>query len=447
MLKQLLQSDLKNLPKILFLLVLLFYPLIGYIATKPLKMDAVNALGLICVCFLIYKFFEIYITGSNLVIPLYVTLYGLFAIYTLFCGIFITDYFSQRGIKFFYSDPIWMTFMAFIIVENVYFSNKFLKLGQNVLRITLIVAAVVSLIQVVNPLFLVNDQFFIKGLSYERMENYYATGNHGLSQASVGSVGRFMDGYRLSIFSYINERSIGIDAIAIFSILVAWRPIHLINRSVVTLSAILISFLSSSRWIILGLIVVASQILWLSKNKLTNFLYFILGTISFLVILVLVAHFIGFDVENYIEQRLLAESALTRILAFEVFFEVFPNNPIFGTGGADTAEMVRLLGGKSSQIHVGFLKLFYYYGMIGGILFLSFMVAFLIRLRKMAKYCGYWGGFFAILAFFVANLTLFELSLFYYGPLLAIIFANHFYSKKLEDATLDTGSVASLTLN
>jgi len=201
--------------------------------------------------------------------------------------------------------------------------------------------------------------------------------------------------------------------------------------------------------VILGFIVVASQILWVPKNKLTNLLYFVFFGVVLLLTLGLIANFMGFNVERYVTERLLDPSASSRLLAFEVFFEVFPDNPIFGTGGVDTEEMVTLLGGKSSQIHVGFLKLFYYYGLIGGILYLSFMVTFLIRLRKMAQYSGYWGGFFAILAFFIANLTLFELSLFYYGPLLAIIFANHFYFSKVEDksARISNSKSDYLTLN
>ena len=221
----------------------------------------------------------------------------------------------------------------------------------------------------------------------------------------------------------------------IFSILVAWRPINLLNRGVVTLTAAIVSFLSSGRWIIVNFFVVASQIIWTGKNKLTNLLYFLLSSTGLLMTIGLIANFMGLDVEQYISERLMSDSALTRVLAFEVFFEVFPDNPIFGTGGVDTEKMVRLLAGQSSQIHVGFLKLFYFYGLIGGLLYLSFMVTFLIRLRKMARYSGYWGGFFAIFAFFIANLTLFELSLFYYGPLLAIIFANHFYFNKMEGKT------------
>jgi len=398
-------------------------------------MDPSNILGLICLSYLLFRLCQIYKTGSNLEMPLYVVLFGLFMGYFMFCDMFISDRFAERGIKYFYSNSIWLTFIALIIVENIHFSVKALKFAKKILGFTLILASLVSIIQISNPLFFTNNELFVQGLSANRMEDYYKNPPKGISGEQLGYVSRFLKGYRLSIFSYINGLSVGMDTIAIFSILVAWKPTNLLNRTVFNLPAAIVSFLSSGRWIIVNFFVVAGQIVWTGKNRLANLIYFLLASIVLLMILGIIANFMGFDIENYIMERLLSDTASTRILAFEVFFEVFPENPIFGTGGVDTEKMVRLLGGQSSQIHVGFLKLFYYYGLFGGILYLSFMFAFLIRLRKMAKYSGYWGGFYAILAFFIANLTLFELSLFYYGLLLAIIFANHFYYK-MEDKAL-----------
>lgn len=429
--------DLRQLPKKLFLFTLISYPLFAFLVVKSVDMEVTKAFGIVCVSFLLYRCFEIYKTESNLKVPFYVILYGLFTAYTLFCYMFITDYFITRGNKYFYSDPIWLTFIGLILVENIEFSYRSIQRAKQVLVITLILASVVSIIQIFKPLFLVDDRLFVQGMSIERMQEYYQSNPNALSKGESGYVDRFFEGYRLSIFSYISGISVGIDAIAIFSILVAWRPINSIKRGSYSLFAAIISFLSSSRWVILGFVIVASQIFWSSKNKLTNFLYFVVIGVAMLFTMGLGAYFVGFDIQQYINERLLSNSALTRFLAFEVFFEVFPDNPIFGTGGADTEKMVRLLGGKSSQIHVGFLKLFYYYGLVGGTLYLSFMFAFLARLRKMAKRSGYWGGFFAILTFFVANLTLFEPSLFYYGPLLAIILSNYFY-KNNENSAITT---------
>jgi len=433
----LVKLNLRSLPKKVFLLILLVYPLFCYLGIKTIDKNE-EILALVCIGLLLFRIVEIYKSQSNLVIPIYVMFFGLFMVYTMLCGIFMSNYFIERGYKYFYTDSIWLTFIALLIIENTFFSIKSLKFAKKILEFTLVLAAIVSIIQISKPLFFVNDKVFVKGLSYDRMAEYYKNiPNTEIGAAwEAGMVDRFLGGYRSSIFSYIDPLSVGMDTLAIFSILIAFKSVNFISRIVFTLSTAIVSFLSSSRWIILGFLVVASQIFWVGRNKWRNLIYFVVSGVLLLLTLVIIASFIGFDVEQYVTGRLMSDVATTRLLAFEVFFEVFPENPIFGTGGVDTEKMVRLLGGRSSQIHVGFLKLFYYYGLVGGILYLSFMVTFLIRLRNMAIHSGYWGGFFAILAFFFANLTLFELSLFYYGPLLAIIFANHFYFNKTKDETV-----------
>jgi len=194
------------------------------------------------------------------------------------------------------------------------------------------------------------------------------------------------------------------------------------------------AFLTSSRWIMLNFIVISSQIIWVSKNKLLNFLKYLLYGLSIVIIVVVVAYFSGIDIQKFIDNRLMSNSANTRILAFEVFFKVFPENMFFGTGGVDTAEVEMLLRGRSSQIHVGYLKLFYYYGIIGGTIYLTFLVLLLRRLWRMAKYSNYWGGFFALLGFAVANLTLVRLHLFYFGLILGIIYSRYYFNLERNNA-------------
>ncbi len=432
--KLLIHSDLRNWPKHLFLFCLLVFPAIAYAVTRPaIGITPYMALGIICVTFLIYRLIEIYRKGENLIVPTYIVLFGLFIGYTLYCHMFVSDYFEERGIKLFFSDTVWLSFLAMIVVENIKFSDTIIKYSKIFLFLMIIVAAIVSIIQISNPLFFLNDQFLVQGISYDRMTIFYNESPEGLSKAQAAFSQRFLEGYKLSIFSYINGTSVGMDTIAIFSILLSWQPMENTRRGVITIAAGIISFLSSSRWIILGFFIVASQYFFIGKNKLRNFIYFLIFGLLLILLFAIIATLIGFDIEQYVTQRLMSDSALTRLLAFEVFGKVFPDNPILGTGGVDTTEMVRLLGGQSSQIHVGFLKLFYYYGLLGGTLYIAFMFSFMIRLWKRAKSSGYWGGFFAILSFFVANLTLFELSIFYFGPLLALIFANHFYANKKKE--------------
>lgn len=189
----LVNRDLKNLPKNLFLLILLAYPLFSYVVLKGLGMDK-KAFGLICLSYLLFRGYQIYKTQSNLAIPSYVALFGLFTAYTLLVGMFNSDYLAERGIKYFYSNSIWLTFIAFLIVENIHISHKELKFAKKILEFTLVLASVVSIIQISSPFFLVNDQLFVQGVSYDRMAEYYKNNPNGISDSQMGYVSRLGHG-------------------------------------------------------------------------------------------------------------------------------------------------------------------------------------------------------------------------------------------------------------
>jgi hypothetical protein len=304
-----------------------------------------------------------------------------------------------------------------------------MKLAIKILGVVLIISAIVSVIQIFKPLFFVKDPSIIEGLSYDRIAEYY--NNNPKEESS--SMSRLQDGYRSSIYSHIGGLSVGMDAMAIFSLLIALKSKNWIKTAAWVVAAALVSFLSSSRWIMLNFFIIASQNIWTTNNKILNAFKYLVYGLTLFIILVSLLEFSGFDIQRFTEERLGSNSAYTRILAIEVFSNVFYDNPIVGTGGVDTEKMRQLLAGRSSQIHVGYLKLFYFYGLIGGLLYLAFLFALLKRIWHMARVSNYWGGFFAILAFAIANLTLVELSLFYHGLLLALIFSKHFYEEGIKN--------------
>ena len=83
---------------------------------------------------------------------------------------------------------------------------------------------------------------------------------------------------------------------------------------------------------------------------------------------------------------------------------------------------------------MGWLKLFYYYGIVGGLLYIAFIISLLRHLYKLASVSRYWGSFFAFLAFAIANFTLVELNVFYHGLLLAVIYSR--YLSNQEEITM-----------
>ncbi|PKA98752.1 hypothetical protein B0O79_2445 [Flavobacteriaceae bacterium MAR_2009_75] len=426
----------KDIPKHLLLFVLLTYPIVSYLIFELTSMEPNYVLGFLFVIYLGYILFLAFEFNRKLIIPNYLIVFGLFTLYAIFGNMFVSDDLREEGIvKYLYSNPFLQTFFGLLVIENIQVDKKWIKFAQIALGLTLIIASVVSINQIVDPLFLTKETDFVQGLSYDRLTEYYSSN----PTEKTGDVDRFFDGYRLSIFSYINEVSVGFDLIAIFSILLAIRLRNRFYSLVLILSSAAVGFLSSARWIMLNFFVVASQKFFLKNNVVLAILKFTLFGIILFAVLIAGINFTGINLNTFVQERLLADSAGTRLLAFEVFFKVFPDNPIFGTLGVDTEKMIRLLNGRSSQIHVGYLKLFYYYGLIGGIIYLSFLALLFKRMWKIGKSSNYWGGFFAFLAFAIANLTLVKFDLFHYGLLLAILFSNFFYG--LNDNTLTNSTL------
>ena len=127
-------------------------------------------------------------------------------------------------------------------------------------------------------------------------------------------------------------------------------------------------------------------VLLFTKNRL-NSQSTINRTVTLIV--VLLASYIAFTTIPFLNQilkdRILESSNTneetrtmhTRVIAIEAFIRCFPDAPILGAGntkysagakGQWNYKLTTFLAGRSSQIHVGFLSLFYLYGLVGGTL-------------------------------------------------------------------------------
>jgi len=215
------------------------------------------------------------------------------------------------------------------------------------------------------------------------------------------------------------------DGMAIFSLLFGLNAISNKKRGLALGSGVLISFLSSSRWIMLNFIIISFQRAFTGKGIILKGLKYLVLLVGLVIITGLAASLLGVDIQGFIQNRLLASSASSRLYAFEVFFRLFPDQPLWGTGGAETSEMLRLTVGRGTgTIHVGWLLLFFYFGLAGGILYLLFLWSLLSELKTRARKSAYWGSYFVLIAYLVANITVPILDLSYYGVFLAIIFSR-----------------------
>ena len=124
-------------------------------------------------------------------------------------------------------------------------------------------------------------------------------------------------------------------------------------------------------------------------------------------------------------------SAYNRIYAFTLFREFFPKKPFLGTGGKMEDDLLAMKGSRTSQIHVGWFSLFYYYGIVGAFFFLAFTYFIMKKLWHTAKKTNYWGSFYAFLTYFISILgTQVVFQIFFVGFIFAMVY-NRYYEQQI----------------
>ena len=402
------------------------FPVLTYIVLKAVDVNVSFVLRVGCFLFLADMFITKYRKGGTIKIPLYLVLFGAFVCYTIYSGLFISGHLMEFSpMKFLYTDSYVSCFTLLLVIENTEFPNKILKTSIKIVFPILLIAAVVSIIQVSDPLFFVNmDSIGVGGIgSLQDIQRLIESGV--IQKSAAGYLTVLIEDKRLpSIYSWINATSVGFDSVGIFSLLFGLGMFKQGKNIILVMAAAFISFLSSTRWIMLNFVLASFQTVLTQKNMFLQIGKYILVSVILVFSIGIGASAVGYDVQGFLNDRLLDDSASSRFYAFEIFGKVFPLSPVLGTGGANSPEMLRMLKGITSQIHVGWLKIFYYYGLLGGFMYLFFGITLLYRLRWQAIRSGYWGGFFALLGWFVANLTLAQFDIYFHGLMLAIIFSN-----------------------
>jgi len=250
----------------------------------------------------------------------------------------------------------------------------------------------------------------------------------------------------LSIYSWIGILTVGFGFVPVFILIV--EDLDKKKRKILIWIIFGLSFaiLTKARWILLNTIFVFGILFINHKKQIMHKLKYIFIIPFILISSYFVLNSMGVDIEGIVKDRILESNkknlknttAGTRILAFHAFNKFYMDNPIFGHGdvsygmggtGEQNYKLKMFLKGKSSQIHVGYLSLFYLYGLIGGILFLGFLYLLLRKLYKNAKSTGIWAPFLGILGLAIANLTLVTFSIYQMGFIIVLV-ADKFYSQK-----------------
>ena len=346
-------------------------------------------------------------TNRRLVIPKSIYFLALNILYQLFWS-FFNGSFERRGILNILGNNVAISILFIIlIIYNTKFNDKFINLTIKVMKITIIITAIVSVIQVFNPEFL-NTVFYKDATIYK----------HSLYNIR-----------RVSIFGY-TPLGMGLSYIPLLSVLIG---IYYFLKKKIPIYFLILggisAFLTNTRYIMIAFIILSMQLFVVNRKKMKNIFKYILFSIILVLIIYYILGYLGYDFLDWYNIRLLAEGSIketTRYKAIDNFIVFFPREPIFGTGVQLTDEILsasEAIG--SSQIHVGYLSYLVSYGLVGSFFLFGFLYLMVKKLLITAKQTNYWGSFFAFLTFLWAQATLVHFSIFYYGLIFALVFDKY----------------------
>jgi hypothetical protein len=343
----------------------------------------------------------------NKKLPFYLLFFIIFTGYHL-ASVIITNTFPPDTNKFYYilSQPHLLACVFFIVIEHTVFDNPFIEKLNRLIFLIVILSLVVSIIQIKFPSF-----FFNVALDLE-------------------------SGYRderrcASIYSWTNLNSLGISFPILISILVSFYQKNKSTLSFIVIAGIIVSFLSKARYVMISGIVALSQLFFNAKISAIKKASFVLMLFVGIYFIVVTANNIGYNINDVIENRILEKdndmgSAKARIRSYEVFKVVFPKNPWFGVGPETRKEALDLLDGEVTIIHVGYLSYLYFYGIVGFSILLS-SIFFLFRdAWKVGKRDNFWGIFYGLISFCLANITFVYFNFSEMGIVISIIYLRYF---------------------
>lgn len=355
--------------------ILLFYQLIGFLTYSFLD---ISPFYLLSFMFLV-SFISLLFSQRKIVIPSYAYYYLVYILLIAFSKYYIHNLPLRLDTQFYLVLYPFVTFIAFIIIENTGFDHDFKRNSIQIMKYLIYIAFTVSIIQYFSYSFFVNP-------------------NYAYKYDIVGYARRIPSIYTWGGFNW--SKGISICLIAMYGILVyEFKNNRRLTFLIVVLTAGVV-FLSQMRAAMLTF-TISSILLVFNKLSLRNT---VLIT-GFLIFSYFVIDFLDFNVHYFVEERLKSESANTRITAFYTFFESFPDNPYFGTGGVLNENLFNAYGFEA-QLHNAHLAIAYYYGIFTFIFHTLFIIVLSVKTYKTGNLIGYWPPFTAMMVYILATMTM-----------------------------------------
>jgi hypothetical protein len=389
----------------LFLILLPFYPLWARVWVTITHTSFSFLIGAALIPMVLYL-----IIFNRKKIPVYLIFLILFTIYH-FVSVIVNDTSlgSLNVTYFVISDDNLQACLFFIIIEHTVFDKLFIKKLTWLILLLVIISLVVSIIQIKIPGF-----FF----------------NTALDQGLI-----FADGNRCtSIYSWTNINSVGITFPLLISILVSLYQKQKSTLPFIVFSGIVVSFLTKARYVMISGIVVLSQLFLSTRLSVIKKTSIVIMLLVGLYMINIAANNLGYDIKDVVENRILEKgndmgSAKARIRSYEVFLKVFPENPWFGVGPETKKNVIDMLEGVAPLIHVGYLSYLYYYGIVGCLL-LFLAIFFLLKYAwEIGKKHNFWGTFYGLISFCLANLTFVYFNLSELGIVISLVYLRYFKYK------------------
>lgn len=369
----------------------------------------------------ITHFFTFFSIGTGLIfifkkkhinIPLWAKFLLIFALYKLIWNLIIGSDKHFLTVLF-YQISDFAVFFIMIMVYSTSFSDKFINRSITIMKLIVILAALVSVVQIFNIEFL--------------NPRVYAGEDSGIDE-------NMYTFRRVSIFGFVHPVALGLAFVPLLSVLVGYL-LYTNNKYYILylFLGIIVAFLSNTRFIIIGSIIVTLQIVAYNKSKIRGYIrYFIVFGILMLLALTTL-DYLGYDFKEWFKQRLMVEGSIqgtTRYKAIDNFLRFFPQKPIFGTGTMteEIREASRAIG--SSQIHVGYLAMLVYYGLVGCFFLFGSWFLLIKRFYKTARVTNYWGSFFGFLTFLWSFATMNLDFLLFSGIIFSMVFDKYFNDRE-----------------
>ena len=398
---------------------MLISPFVAFVLFHGARMDFLTTFQIFTYLGVILIF--LFANANNPIkFPKYLWFYLLFILYVFYSTFYILD--REFKFKYLISNRLIGAFNLMLIIENVSISKKYFNLIIKLSSRILIIAIVVIIVQEVY-----NRNFFLR----PDMVNEFVTESDSEDRLQ-------------SIYSWLSTLSNGFGFIPVFIIIVERMERKKKKILLWILFGLVYAMLTKGRWMMINALLVLVLLFVNKKDKLKQIYKYAVIIPVIALSSYITLNTIGIDAKGIVVDRILEKndsasntSATTRLLAITVFQKFYWKNAVFGVGdkkfgmGSDknsnhNYELRKALGGRSSQIHVGYLSLFYTYGAVGGLLFLSFLFLIMKKFLKNARKTTFWGPFLGMLGLVLANFTLVFYSVYEVGLILALI-ANKYY--------------------